>query len=122
MMEQMTKDDLKTGMHVVTKEGMEFVVLKDTLFINGDILVAPHEEDDNHGNWLSLNSYNNNLTFNNSAFSGFDIVRVYQPKYEFTTLEYKLDCSDADLSDIIFAEDVMTKAEAEEKFGIRIVD
>jgi hypothetical protein len=26
------------------------------------------------------------------------------------------------LSDIIFAEDVMTRAEAEEKFGIRIVD
>jgi hypothetical protein len=122
MMEQMTKDDLKTGMHVVTREGMEFVVLKDTLFADGDILVAPHDEDDKSGNWLPLDKYNDNLTFDNAEFSCFDIVRVYQPKYEFTTLEYKLDCSDVDLSDIIFAEEVMTRAEAEEKFGIRIID
>jgi len=122
MMEQLTKSDLRTGMHVVTREGVEFVVLKDTLFADGDILVAPHEEDDNHGNWLSLDKYNDNLTFGDAEFNYFDIVRVYQPKYEFTTLEYKLDCSDVDLSDIIFAEEVMTKAEAEEKFGIRIVD
>ena len=121
MMEQMTKDELKTGMHVVTKEGMEFVVMKDTLFVHRDILVTPHE-DENSGNWLPLDSYNDNLTFGDKEFSCFDIVRVYQPRYEFTTLEYKLDCSDVDLSDMIFAEEVMTKAEAEEKFGIRIVD
>ena len=121
MMEQMTKDDLRTGMHVVTKEGTEFVVMKDTLFADGDILVAPHE-DDTSGNWLPLDKYNDNLTCSDAEFSCFDIVRVYQPKYEFTTLEYKLDCSDVDLSDMIFAEEVMTKAEAEEKFGIRIVD
>lgn len=121
MMEQMTKNDLRTGMHVVTKEGMEFVVLKDTLFADGDILVAPHE-DDKSGDWLPLDKYNDNLTYSNAELSYFDIVRAYQPKYEFTTLEYKLDCSDVDLSDMVFAEEVMTKAEAEEKFGIRIVD
>ena len=121
MMEQMTLNDLKTGMHVVTRGGMEFVVLKDTLFADGDILVTPHE-DDNSGNWLPLDKYNDNLTFGNAEFCCFDIVRAYQPKYECTTLEYKLDTSDADLSDMIFAEEVMTKAEAEQKFGIRIVD
>lgn len=121
MMEQLTKSDLKTGMHVVTREGMEFVVLKDTLFADEDILVAPHE-DDKSGDWLPLNKYNDNLTYSDAEFSCLDIVRVYQPRYEFTALEYKLDCSDVDLSDIVFAEEVMTKAEAEEKFGIRIVD
>lgn len=121
MMEQMTKSDLKTGMHVVTKDGSEWVVLRDTMFRNKDILVAPHD-DDNGGNWLPLDKYNDNLTCSDTEFSCFDIVRVYQPRYEFTALEYKLDCSDADFSDIIFAEEVMTKAEAEEKFGIRIVD
>jgi hypothetical protein len=62
------------------------------------------------------------MTTIDREFDDFDIVKVYQPVYECTTLEYKLDCSDTDLSDIIFAEDVMTRAEAEEKFGIRIVD
>lgn len=121
MMEQMTKNELKTGMHVVTKDGREFVVLKDTLFTDRDVLVAPHD-DENSGNWLPLDNYNDNLTFDNRGFSRFDIVKVYQPKYAFTTLEYKLDTSDTDFSDMIFAEEVMTKAEAEEKFGIRIVD
>jgi hypothetical protein len=121
MMEQMTLNELKTGMHVVTKDGSEWVVLKDTMFRDKDILVAVHE-DDRWGNWLSLKGYNQNMTIIDREFEDFDIVRVYQPVYEFTTLEYKLDCSDTDLSDIVFAEEVMTKAEAEEKFGIRIVD
>lgn len=119
MMEQMTKNDLKTGMHVVTRNGSELVVLKDTLFGEGDIMVAPHE-DSNSGAWLSLNDYNDNLTYKTTR--SLDIVRVYQPKYHFTTLEYKLDTSGEDLSDMLFAEETMTKAEAEEKFGIRIVD
>ncbi len=121
MMEQMTKGDLKTGMHVVTKNGVEWVVLRDTMFHDKDILIVVHEEDGCEG-WLPLKSYNNNMTIIDRGFADFDIVRVYQPKYEFTTLEYKLDCHDEDLSDKIFAEETMTKAEAENKFGIRIVD
>lgn len=121
MMEQMTKNDLRTGMHVVTRDGSELVVLKDTLFGEGDIMIAPHE-DSNSGAWLSLNDYNDNLTYGDKTTRSLDIVRVYQPKYHFTTLEYKLDTSGEDLSDMLFAEETMTKAEAEEKFGIRIVD
>ena len=121
MMEQLTKSDLKTGMHVVIRSGMEFVVLRDTLFKDKDIMVSL-TENENGGSWIGFNSYDENLTAINRELDNFDIVRVYQPKYEFTTVECKLDCSDADLSDIIFAEEVMTKAEAEEKFGIRIVD
>ena len=121
-MEQMTKNDLKTGMHVVTKDGSEWVVLRDTMFRDKDIIVAVHE-DDKCGNWLSLNNYNNNMTCIDREFDYFDIVRVYQPVYECTTLECKLDiCPDDDLADMIFAEEPMTKAEAEQKFGIRIVD
>ena len=122
MMEQMTKDDLKTGMHVVIRSGREFVVLRDTLFKDKDIMVSVSEYVNGGGNWIGLNTYNDNLTTINRELDDFDIVRVYQPKYEFTTVECALDCSDTDLSDIIFAEEVMTKAEAEEKFGIRIVD
>ena len=122
MMEQLTKTDLKTGMHVVIRSGMEFVVLRDTLFKDKDIMVSVSEDVNGGGNWIGLNSYNDNLTAINRELDDFDIIRVYQPKYEFTTVECALDYSDADLSDIIFAEDVMTRAEAEEKFGIRIVD
>ena len=122
MMEQMTKNDLRTGMHVVTKDGSEWVVLRDTMFRDKDILVAVHE-DDKCGNWFGLNIYNQNMTTINRELDNFDIVRVYQPFYECTTLEYKLDCCpEDDLADMIFAEETMTKAEAEQKFGIRIVD
>ena len=53
----------------------------------------------------------------------FDIVRVYVPQYEYNVTEYKYDtCAlERDMSTLIFAEETMTKAEAEEKFGIRIV-
>lgn len=121
MMEQMTLNDLKTGMHVVIRSGMEFVILRDTLFKDKDIMVSVVEDVNGGGNWIGLNSYNDNLTAINRELDDFDIIKVYQPKYEFTALEYKLDCSDTDLADIIFAEEVMTKTEAEEKFGIRIV-
>ena len=120
MMEQMTLNDLRTGMHVVTRDGTEWVVLRDTMFRNKDILVAVHE-DDKYSSWFDLKKYNQNMTMINRGCKHLDIIRVYQPKYEFTTLDYKLDCHDEDLSDIIFAEETMTKAEAEEKFGIRIV-
>ena len=124
MMEQMTLNDLRTGMHVVTRDGSEWVVLKDTMFRSKDILVSVYEDNrsGNSGNWLSLKGYNQNMTATDREFDNFDIVRVYQPKYECTTLEYKLDCCpESDFTNIIFAEETMTKAEAEEKFGIRIV-
>ena len=122
MMEQMTKSALKTGMHVVIRSGIEFVVLRDTLFKDKDIMVSVSEDANGGGNWIGLNTYNENLTAINRELDDFDIVRVYHPAYEYTTLEYKLDNCPKCYSDMIFAEEVMTRAEAEEKFGIRIVD
>ena len=121
-MEQMTLSELKTGMHVVTKNGAEWVVLRDTLFREKDVIISATEDENNNGNWLGLSIYNENLTVKNKEFDMFDIIRVYQPKYEFTALEYKLDCCCEDWSIMLFAEETMTKAEAEEKLGVRIVD
>ena len=118
MMEQMTLNDLKTGMHVVTRDGIEYMVLKDTTY-NKDILVAVHEDED-RGSWRELDDYNNNMTHKRNRDS--DIIKVYAPRYEYTTLDYKFDCLYEGYADILFAEEIMTKAEAEEKFGIRIVD
>ena len=118
MMEQMTLNDLKTGMHVVTRDGIEWMVLKDTTF-NKDLLIAVHE-DEHRNSWSELKDYNDNMT--HKIKRDDDIVRVYAPIYEYTTLDYKYDCLHEGLADIIFAEETMTKAEAEAKFGIRIVD
>jgi hypothetical protein len=118
MMEQMTLNDLKTGMHVVTRDGIEYMVLKDTTY-NKDILVAVHE-DEYSGCWRELDDYNNNMT--NKDHHDDDIIKVYAPIYEYTTLEYKFDCLHEELANMFFAEETMTKAEAEAKFGIRIVD
>ena len=117
MMEQMTLSELKTGMHVVTRDGIEYVVLKDTTY-NKDIIVAVH--DDDHADcWGELKDYNNDMTHKNTR--EYDIVRVYMPMFEYTTIKCKFDC-DEGISDMIFSEETMTKAEAEKKFGIRIVD
>lgn len=63
------------------------------------------------------------MTTTDREFDVFDIIRVYQPVFEGATLEYKLDtCPEDGFADMIFAEETMTKAEAEQKFGIRIVD
>ena len=118
MMEQMTLNDLKTGMHVVTRDGIEWMVLKDTTF-NKDLLIAVHE-DEHRNSWSELKDYNDNMT--HKIKRDDDIVRVYAPIYEYTTLEYKFDCCHEGLADMLFAEETMTKAEAEAKFGIRIVD
>lgn len=118
MMEQMTLNDLKTGMHVITRDGTECVVLKDTSF-NKDMLIAVHE-DEHRNSWSELQSYNDDMT--HKTRSDDDIVRVYAPIYEYTTLEYKFDCLHEGLANMIFAEETMTKAEAEQKFGIRIID
>ena len=117
-MEQMTLNDLKTGMHVVTREGIEYMVLKDTTY-NKDILVAVHE-DECGGSWRDLDDYYNDMI--NKDRRDDDIIRVYAPIYEYTTLEYKFDCLHEGLANMIFAEETMTKAEAEQKFGIRIID
>ena len=118
MMEQMTIDDLKTGMHVVTRDGTEWMVLRDTTF-NKDMLIAVHE--DEHRNcWSELQSYNNNMTHKTRRDD--DIIRVYTPIYEYTTLEYKFDCCHDGIADMVFAEEAMTKKEAEQKFGVRIID
>lgn len=118
MMEQMTLNDLKTGMHVVTRENIEYVVLKDTTY-KKDILIAVHE-DEYSGCWCELKDYNDDMTHKNKR--DCDIVRVYLPIYEYTTLDYKFDCNHEGIADMVFAEEAMTKAEAEQKFGIRIVD
>ena len=95
MMEQMTIDELHKGMHVTLRDGSKCVI--STIKVNRYVV------DIEDGSWESFDSYHANMT--NKDFSSLDIIEVF------------------DNNGVqIFAEETMTKAEAEAKFGIRIVD
>ena len=95
MMEQMTLSELKRGMKATLRDGSKYVV-SDCRWVSSLV-------DVNNGTWEGLESYNENMT--NMYDTSFDIIEV----------------TDRD-GNIIFAEETMTKAEAEAKFGIRIID
>ena len=95
MMEQMTLGELKRGMKVTLRNGSKCVV-SNCKWDNSLV-------DVNNGTWEGLESYNENMT--NIFKKTLDIVEVTDNN-----------------GNIIFAEETMTRAEAEEKFGIRIVD
>lgn len=67
----MTISDLKTGMKVVQRDGMEFFVALNTK--TEDILVSDR-------GWQKLSHLDNNLKSN--LFPSSDIVKVYESSYE----------------------------------------
>ena len=99
MMEQMTVNELKRGMKVTLRNGNKCVV-SGVRWLDSyhDSLV-----DINDGSWEGIESYNENMT--NMYDNTLDIIEVIDRG-----------------GNIIFAEETMTKAEAEVKFGIRITD
>lgn len=69
----MVKSDLRTGMRVTIKDGGVFIVMLNTDSIysaSGDILTSI-----NNG-YLELSDYKQDLTFYNSNFSKYDIVKI----------------------------------------------
>ena len=99
MMEQMTLSEIKRGMKVTLRDGSKCVVSNCRWDANNVSSLV----DVNNGTWEGLEAYNENMT--NQYENSLDIVEV----------------TDRD-GNIIFAEETMTRAEAEAKFGIRIVD
>ena len=93
MMEQMTIKELEVGMHVKLRDGSMCVVCKLDNFMLIDV---------NDGTYEYSYRYNDNMT--SKTTRELDIVEI------------------TDNGKIIFTEEVMTKAEAEEKFGVRIID
>ena len=77
--------------------------MKVTLRDGSKCIVSNSLVDVNDGSWEEIESYNENMT--NKYTDELDIIEV-------------VDCN----GNLIFAEEVMTKAEAEAKFGIRIRD
>ena len=94
MMEQMTLNELKVGMHVKLRDESVCVVSMADGLILIDVTDGTHEY---------FHCYNDNMT--SKTTPDLDIVEVVDRNGK-----------------IIFAEETMTKAEAEIKFGIRIID
>ena len=72
---EMTKDDLKTGMVVETRDGDLLMVLRgeiNTIIGFQNLLFVGSE------NFLRGSYYNDDLTDNKEA-TGFDVIAVYQP-------------------------------------------
>lgn len=124
MMEQMTLDELKTGMHVIYRDGGEYLVLKDTClgdrddddYVKDVIVKIPKSE---HG-FTSLKNYNKDFTSAN-GFRNIDIVAVYNCDNVVYVLDSVKDKPEA-FTQIFEEEKPLTRKEAEKLLGRRIVD
>ena len=124
MMEQMTLDELKTGMHVIYRDGGEYLVLKDTClgdrdndnYVKDVIVEIPKS---GHC-FTSLSNYNKDMT-NNSGYKNIDIVAVYNCDNVVYVLDSVKDKPEA-FTQIFEEEKPITRAEAEKILGVKIVD
>lgn len=119
MMEQMTINDLKTGMHVVLRNGKEGIVFRDTTC--GDLIVALD------GMHSEFNEWYNGMK--HTMFSELDIVKVYDVDTIHCGLMLKSVNNKEDDDDslhvvklIYVEEEPITREEAEKLLGRRIVD
>lgn len=119
MMEQMTIDDLKTGMHVVFRNGDEGIVFRDTTC--GDLIVMLNGMHTEFNEWYE--------GVKHTMYSKFDIVKVY----DIDTIHCGLMLTSVDGKEnneesssvvrlIYSEEEPITRAEAEKLLGRKIVD
>jgi hypothetical protein len=116
MMEQMKLSELKTGMHVVLRNGHEGIVFRNGNFEDNIVMI-------DSGLHSKLSDHEENMRSVYNWTHECDIVRVYDidPKYTLHMFDY-VDNKDYEGVTLIYAEETMTRKEAEEKFGVRIVD
>lgn len=93
----MKLSELKTGMIVTTREGIEYVVYRD--FACSMIDVSKHDKNTDgvfvHGSegWIPFSDYNEELIATGD-FSSFDIIKIEMPShpYGFADLDFERDC------------------------------
>ena len=124
MMEQMTLSELKTGMHVVLRNGEEGIVFRDTTCVDLIVMLnGMHSELNNE--W-----YDDGFKyFKHTMFSELDIVKVYDIDIIHCRLMLKSvnnkenDEENLYAINLIYAEEEpITRAEAEKLLGRKIVD
>lgn len=116
MMEQMKLSELKTGMHVVLRGGHEGIVFRNGNFEDTIVMI-------NTGLHSKLSDHEENMRSVYDYLPECDIVKVYDIDPNYTTHMFNcVDNQNYEGVTLIYAEETMTRKEAEEKFGIRIVD
>ena len=117
MMEQMTLSELKTGMHVVLRNGNEGVVFRGGNFEDTIVML----EDGRHS---LLRDHNEDMS--SAFFRDCDIVKVYDVEPNLTRYMFKFvngkENEDDDIKLIYAEEEPITRAEAEKLLGRKIVD
>ena len=126
----MKKSEIKNGMHVVTKDGSEYIIMND--------VYAPNQITENNtakvimlgidGGWMNFDQYDDDLCFRDIIDEVadddflYDIAEVYVPKYYTWTLKSVL--KEKNKNDFIrlWKRSVkkMTKAEIEAELGYEI--
>lgn len=130
----MKKSEIKNGMHVITKDGSEYIIMSD--------IYAPKQIEDNNtakvvmlgidGGWMNFDQYDDDLCFRDTIDEVddddflYDIAEVYAPKFYAWTFESVLEERNKNDFIRLWKRGVkkMTKAEIEEALGyeIEIVD
>ena len=126
----MKKSDIKNGMHVITKDGSEYIIMS-------DIYASKQIEDGNtakvvmlgiDGGWMNFDQYDDDLCFRDTIDEVedddflYNIDEVYVPKYYAWTLESVLEERNKNDFTRLWKRGVrkMTKAEIENLVGYKI--
>jgi hypothetical protein len=130
----MKKSDIKNGMHVITRNGVEYVIISGVeackQIIKKDVIMT---RIDTCGGWMPFDRYDDDLNYYNfDAECGdedFDICEVYVPNFYADTLLSVHDDYNSDKFTKVWERPIvvakkMTKAEIEAELGyeIEIVD
>lgn len=122
----MKKSDIKSGMHVVTNNGYEYVILNDVCCSNqtdakGKFIMIRMG---NPSGWMDFEDYDDNLCYFGKGDDNYTIKEVYQSHYYKSILKSTIeDENDKYYFDKIWERPKkmkMTKAEIEEALGYKI--
>ena len=119
----MKKSEIKNGMHVITKNGEEYVIIdnvkaREQIISNNTADIVMINVGDYHG-WMGFDGYDDDLCY--SRDKDFDIKEVYEPRF------YSYALSPVKVYDDMFIKvwerpiyKKMTKAEIEAELGYEI--
>lgn len=121
----MKKSDIKVGMHVITNNGEEYVILKDIYATSQTEKAYTVMVDINGDGWMNFDEYTDDLRFDENL-DGYDIKAVFVPKFYCGTLD-SVNYGYADYNSYRFEKlwerpiaKKMTKADIEKELGYEI--
>lgn len=126
----MKKSDIKNGMHVITNDGCEYIIISGVETTRQTIMANTVMAELNGSGWMSFDKYDDDLHYHkdddddDDDDESYDIYAVYVPQYYAYTLA-SARASDASNETFRFSKlwerpKKMTKAEIEKELGYEI--